>query len=245
MKIKILTYNIHKGFNIGNTRFVLAKIKESIRLLEPDFVFLQEVQGQHNAHHLKVKDYPSEGQFEFLADTAWPHHTYGKNAVYPKGHHGNAILSKYPIKVWHNLDLTLHRLEQRGLLHAQVQIKDKTLHLLNTHINLFHSHRRRQVEMIRNYIKNEINQDDPIILAGDFNDWHKKLHKTIIKDLEFNEVFSFLYQSNPKTFPSFFPLLPLDRIYYKNVLPSSATLLKEGPWHSLSDHLALYAELSL
>jgi len=35
-------------------------------------------------------------QHEFLAHESWLHHAYGKNSVYDSGHHGNAILSRYP-----------------------------------------------------------------------------------------------------------------------------------------------------
>jgi signal transduction histidine kinase len=77
-------------------------------LVAADVVFLQEIHGEHKGHQANLQDWPNEAQFEYLADSIWHHHAYGKNAVYPEGHHGNAILSKYPIKRWDNLDLTLH-----------------------------------------------------------------------------------------------------------------------------------------
>ena len=91
--IKILTYNIHKGFNASNRRFVLHEMKDALREINADIVFLQEIQGEHRHKQNRISDWPDTSQFEFLADQVWQHHAYGKNAIYKSGHHGNAILS--------------------------------------------------------------------------------------------------------------------------------------------------------
>lgn len=44
--LKVLTYNIHKGFSATNLRFILHEIKSSLRHINADIVFLQEVQGE-------------------------------------------------------------------------------------------------------------------------------------------------------------------------------------------------------
>ena len=75
--IKILTYNIHKGFSVGNRRFVLHEIKDALRRVNADVVFLQEIQGAHEKKQNDVNNWPSESQFEFLADQVWYHHAYG------------------------------------------------------------------------------------------------------------------------------------------------------------------------
>ncbi|MFP5458123.1 MAG: endonuclease/exonuclease/phosphatase family protein [Bacteriovoracia bacterium] len=247
MRIKILTYNIHKGFDILNRRFVLARIKQSIRLLDPDVVCLQEVQGEHENLKNKVTDWPTEAQFEYLADTMWPHHAYGKNAVYPLGHHGNALLSKYPIKYWHNLDLTLDKTEMRGMLHAEIYLQDenRTFHMMNTHINLFHGARVKQTKLIQEYVKEKIDPSAPAVLVGDFNDWLLRLDPLIQKGLGATELFQTLYGKHARTFPCFFPRLPLDRVYLKNVSPVQGMVLKEGGWSDLSDHLPIYAEVDV
>ncbi|OEH48820.1 hypothetical protein lpari_00220 [Legionella parisiensis] len=44
--VSLITYNIHKGFGVGGAvRFLLPKMRDAITSLTPDFVFLQEVQG--------------------------------------------------------------------------------------------------------------------------------------------------------------------------------------------------------
>ena len=45
--LKVLTYNIHKGFNVGNQRFVLHQIRDALIAADADLLFLQEMQGKH------------------------------------------------------------------------------------------------------------------------------------------------------------------------------------------------------
>lgn len=247
MRLKILTYNIHKGFDIFNRRFVLGRIKQSIRMLEPDIVCLQEVQGEHERLKKKVNEWPLEAQFEFLADTMWPHHAYGKNAVYPLGHHGNALLCKYPIKYWHNLNLSLDKSEMRGMLHAEIYLpeENRTFHMMNTHINLFHGARVKQAKLMENYINEKIPKDSPAILVGDFNDWLLRLDPIIRNGLGATELFHHLYGKHARTFPCFMPKLPLDRVYLRNAIPVQGMVLNDGPWKDLSDHLPIYAEVDV
>src|SRR3989338_3836062 len=112
--LRVLSYNIHKGFSAGSRRFLLDAMREAIEIVHADIVLLQEVQGEHTGHLSRIPAYPSAAQFEFLADRLWPHYAYGKNAVYQHGHHGNAILSKYPILFHENIDVSTNRLESRG-----------------------------------------------------------------------------------------------------------------------------------
>ncbi|MDZ4084170.1 MAG: endonuclease/exonuclease/phosphatase family protein, partial [Bdellovibrionales bacterium] len=111
--LNILTYNIHKGFDLTQ-RFVLESIRENIRAVHADVVFLQEVQAEHAGNFKKINGWPKD-QLEFLADEIWPHFAYGKNAVYQNGHHGNAILSKFPIQTFENIDISNNRFERRGI----------------------------------------------------------------------------------------------------------------------------------
>ena len=95
--LTIATYNIHKGLSHFNRRVVLHELRERLRELDADIVFLQEVQGEHTRHAERYHNYPEGAQHEFIAEEIWPHSAYGKNSVYEAGHHGNAILSRFPI----------------------------------------------------------------------------------------------------------------------------------------------------
>ncbi len=99
-----------------------------LRHLNPDLVFLQEVQGLHQQHAIKHDNWPAQPQHEFLADTIW-HASYGRNVLYDHGHHGNAILSRYPIERSHNQDVTHLSFERRGLLHTQIEWQGQMVHV--------------------------------------------------------------------------------------------------------------------
>jgi endonuclease/exonuclease/phosphatase family metal-dependent hydrolase len=246
MNLTILSWNIHKGFSILNS-FELFNMKEALREMNADVIFLQEVCEKNDKLARKSPRWPSEAQFEFLADSYWPHFAYGKNALYPHGNHGNAILSKYPLLSWHNLDLTFHRFEQRGLLHATIQPVElkRPLHLFTTHINLFHYHRLRQIDRIAQYIKENMNEQEPFILGGDFNDWTIQLTNPLNEMLGVKEAAYSLTYRHLKTFPAFAPLLPLDRFYVRSLKPLKAHVLKGGPWNQLSDHLPIVVEVEI
>src|SRR5437899_3267602 len=119
VKLHVATYNIHKGFSQFNRRLMIHELRERLRSLGADIVFLQEVLGQHRRHAARFEDWPAEPQYEFLADNMWADYAYGRNTVYAHGHHGNAILSRYPIRWAENEDVTLNRREGRGLLHCE------------------------------------------------------------------------------------------------------------------------------
>lgn len=245
-KLRVLSYNIHKGFSAGNRRFVLARIKEAIRSVHADVVFLQEVLGEHADHAEKVAGWPSESQFEYLADSVWHHYAYGKNAVYTSGHHGNAILSKYPIVGWENLDISMHRFERRGILHAQVDVPGHRLpvHCLCLHFGLSEKGRIGQIERLVHRVDQAVPQTEPLLIAGDFNDWSRRATVALEREVDAHEVYRRIHGSHPKTFPSRFPLLPLDRIYSRGFHVETAQVMVGKPWNTLSDHAALYAELS-
>ena len=98
--LRVVSYNIHKGFSHFNQRMVIHDLRERLRALNADIVFLQEVQGSQVGHAQRWAHWPTAPQYEFLADDVWSDYAYGKNAVYDHGHHGNAILSSYPNVRW-------------------------------------------------------------------------------------------------------------------------------------------------
>ena len=241
--IRILTYNIHKGFNIGNRNFVLREIKKSIESTHADIICLQEVVGQHSTKAIKVQNWPSSTQFEFLADQVWEHHAYGKNAVYPKGHHGNAILSQYPISHWNNYDVST-RFERRGILHTEIIKKEnkKSLHVFCIHFGLLRKDRKNQTHTLVHKILDLVPSSSPLIIAGDFNDWQEDVSEILSQKLKIKEAFLHSCGRHALTFPSHFPLLPLDRIYYKNLELESVKIFETKFWNKLSDHLPVLAK---
>ncbi len=245
MKIRILSYNIHKGFTIGNTDFILQQIRNAMREVNADVLFLQEVLGDHNDSRCRIPDWETAIQFEYLADTTWPHFAYGKNAIYSEGHHGNAILSKFPIVEWTNRLISTNRFEQRGLLKARVMIPqlEREIILANTHLDLTQGGRDQQAKTIIEDLKKDA--ETPWVLLGDFNDWNKKIAKKIESELGVIEAFKTMHGKYPPTFPSILPVLSLDRVFLNKMKVIKAVTLKDGHWKKLSDHLPLYVEIEI
>jgi endonuclease/exonuclease/phosphatase family metal-dependent hydrolase len=241
MKIKILTLNIHKGFSFGNRRHTLEELKSAISGLNLNLVCLQEVVGKHSV-------FAKQAQFEFLADQIWSHHAYGRNAIYSKGHHGNAILSHFPFDFHENVDISNHRLERRGILHGKVsdpEWGERSLHVMTVHLDLTAWGRMRQVERLCKLVSEKVPMDEPVILAGDFNDWSGEVSLLLKKRIGLSEAHSLKNGAHAKTYPAAFPMLPLDRIYYRGLKLEDAGRLAGAPWDGLSDHLALWAEFSV
>ena len=247
MVIRIVSYNIHKGFSAPNRRFVLPAMKQGIKSTNADIIFLQEVLGAHTRHSKDIPGWPQEEQLEFLADQIWPHHAYGKNASYKAGHHGNAILSKFPISSWSNTKISTNRFEHRGILHTVVTLpgSEVSLHCLCTHFGLTTYGRRVQLERLCHEIEQRVPADAPLIVAGDFNDWRGVASPLLRLRLELVEVFQQQTGKHAASFPALLPLLSLDRIYCRHLRIINVKVLKESPWNKLSDHAALYAELDV
>lgn len=245
--IRVLTINTHKGFSTFKQRFMLHELRESIRLLSADLVFLQEVLGEHEAWSSKYKDvWPAAAQYEFLADSIWQDYAYGRNAVYTGGHHGNALLSKYPIIHWNNNEVSIKGTENRGILYCQIAIPEiaTPLHALCVHFSLRERHRQIQLKKLCSLV-NSIPIDEPVIVAGDFNDWRQKSQDILKDHANLQEVFQKTHSAPPKTFPAVFPLLRLDRIYVRGTEAWTPHVLPSKPWSKLSDHLPLLAEIEI
>jgi len=241
-----MTYNIHKGFSSGRKEFVLEQVRDSLRGCDCDIVLLQEIQGEHKKKAMSIPEWPKESQFEYLADSVWPHHAYGKNAIYQSGHHGNAILSKYPFAFWENINVSRQQRASRSLLHGMLSHPaiSGPLHVICLHLGLFEAERKSQIEVLTQRIKTHVKDADPLIIGGDFNDWRGKVDNYFAKELGLKELFLELRGHHAKSFPSAFPVLSLDRIYFRGLTPRAALCLRGLPWKKLSDHLPLYAEFS-
>jgi endonuclease/exonuclease/phosphatase family metal-dependent hydrolase len=242
--LKIATYNIHKGLSYFNRRVVLHELRERLRELNADIVFLQEVQGEHTSHGERFHNYPEGAQHDYIAQEVWLHSVYGKNSVYEAGHHGNAILSRFPILQSFNTDVSAHRFESRGLLHCEIDLSgNKRVHCLCVHFGLFARGRRAQTSALIEYVRNEIPPDAPLIIAGDFNDWRNQMGKTLAGELQIQDVFHLYGGKLARSFPSRLPLLRLDRIYVRGFDVLQVNVHTGGNWQRLSDHAALSAQL--
>lgn len=239
--LRIATFNIHKGVTSFNARLVLHEQRELIRQLHADIVFLQEVRGEH-ARHSRLH---AGAQHEYLADSIWQDFAYGKNAVYPAGHHGNALLSRFPIAKWENEDISAHAAEQRGMLHCEIAIPgwSQPLHCICVHLGLFARWRRQQLLALRSRIESMVPVEAPLIIAGDFNDWRVRAGRILAEGLHLKEVFEHSQGRPARSFPSILPMFRLDRIYVRGFHVKHAQVHGGTVFARVSDHAALSAEL--
>ncbi len=244
--LRVITYNVHKGFNASNRRFVLHQIKEALLTTQADILFLQELQGEHRKHQQNVAGWPDASQSEFLATGGWPHYAYGQNVTHSAGHHGNAILSKYPLVRWENINVSPYSWASRSLLHAVIHLPKhaQPLHLVCLHFGLTGSERARQAEQLCTRLDSHVPQHEPLIVAGDFNDWRGKIEQHFHDRLGLQEAFQQAHGRYARTFPSWLPLLPMDRIYYRGLSLVNCDKLLHAPWHNLSDHAPLQASFN-
>ena len=239
MKLRVLTYNIHKGFHHLKRKRVLHLMKEAIHDVHADLVFLQEVLG------LDIQE--NHSQLEYLADDLWHHHAYGKNAISSLGHHGNALMSKYPIESFENIDISTNQLERRGILHATIRIPEihASIHALSIHLGLLEAERRSQIRRVCHRIYRMIHRHEPVVMGGDFNDWRERASPIFEKRLDVHEAYKQVTGEHARTFPIWMPTLRLDRIYTRGFSVQEVRVLTGSPWNRLSDHVGLYAELAL
>lgn len=238
--LNIVSYNIHKGMSAMNRLVKISEIADALSALAPDILCLQEVQGQNLKRALAYNEYPHQSQHEWFGEYLNLNPSYGKNAEYEHGHHGNAVLSRHPLDPKHNVNITVNRLEKRGVLHCEITPKgSKPITVLCAHLNLLEHDRTKQYAAVQDYIKT-LPKDAPLILAGDFNDWRCRSNDRLAH-LGLIEVFCAMGKKIPPTFPAILPLLCLDRIYVRNLRVLDARVHGGAPWSMLSDHLPISA----
>jgi endonuclease/exonuclease/phosphatase family metal-dependent hydrolase len=246
--LRVATYNIHKGVRgVGpRRRLEIHNLQLGIEALDADLVFLQEVRSFHHGEARNFArssfGWPDQAQADFLAPDGYTA-AYRTNAVTRQGEHGNALLSRWPLGDIGHHDVSDHRFEQRGLLHVPVQWQGRVLHAIVAHLGLMHAGRVRQVQRIADFIAREVPPGEPLVLAGDFNDWGEKLDAPM-RAMGLARATSASTASH-LTFPSVVPIFSLDRIYTRGFACSHSFVPRGKAWARMSDHLPLVAELRL
>jgi endonuclease/exonuclease/phosphatase family metal-dependent hydrolase len=242
-RFTVATYNIHKGFSHLARRMVIHELRERLHGLAADILFLQEVLHTHERHASRYREWPARPQHEFIADAFWHEVAYGRNAVYPHGHHGNAVLSRFPMLAQENLDISAHLFESRGLLHCEIALGDNvpSLHCINVHLGLFERGRQWQIQALIDRIQVAVPRAAPLVIAGDFNDWRSKGDRALTEALHLVEVFGEVKGRPARTFPSMLPVFRLDRIYARGLTIVDARVHYATRGARMSDHAALAA----
>ena len=248
--LRVATYNIHKGVRgVGpRKRLEIHNLREGVEALDADLVFLQEVRhfnhGEARRFNRTQLGWPEQSQADFLAPAGYEV-AYRTNAVTNGGEHGNALLSRWALGDIGHHDVSDHRFEQRGLLHVTAEWQGATVHAVVAHLGLIHASRVRQVERIAAFIAEEVPAGEPVVVAGDFNDWGEKLDAPMAATGFARACPDTPGYVMPRTFPSRVPVFTLDRIYTRGFRCLATTTRRGLAWARMSDHLPLIADLEL
>ncbi|HLT27601.1 MAG TPA: endonuclease/exonuclease/phosphatase family protein [Zeimonas sp.] len=199
--LRVSTYNIHKGVlrDFTGLRRVarIHELRARLHELDSDLIFLQEVQGQHQRYARRFAHWPAESQELFLSRSPSAQQAfqtaYGRNASYLHGHHGNALLSRFPIIGLENRDVSDHALEKRGVLRCTIDVGGRRVHCFVVHFGLLAASRERQLDALLEWIEGEVAPEEPLIVAGDFNDWRNTLSQRLCSSIGVVEVFDAVY----------------------------------------------------
>jgi endonuclease/exonuclease/phosphatase family metal-dependent hydrolase len=239
--VRVATYNIHKGVQgLGLARRLeIHNLVHAVEQFDADIVCLQEVRRNNRKMERLFTRWPELDQAGYLSPEGYES-VYRTNAVTRHGEHGNALLSRWPVMGTGHADVSDHRFEQRGLLHVRVLVEQTPVHVVVVHLGLMHVSRQRQVLALGRFVEHEVPPEEPLIVAGDFNDWGVRLHRPMAAHglHTFEDI-------RLATFPARLPMLHLDRVYVRGLRLVSAHVPHGPAWRRMSDHLPLVAELAL
>lgn len=242
MRLRVLSYNIHKCIGGIDRRYQPERVVATIAHYEPDIVMLQEVDAgarRSSLHH----------QCDMLGDAlGLPHRAWFPNvALRSGGHYGNAILSRFPCREALNIDLSVQGRKARSVLHAVLRVRqseepDHTVHVFNLHLGLRQDERRRQlVRFLDSHPFAHMHAGTPVIVGGDFNDVYGTLGARLLVPAGFRAM-----PSAPRTFPAFAPLRPLDALFVRGEVQIRRAARGEiAIARRASDHLPLVVDLEL
>jgi endonuclease/exonuclease/phosphatase family metal-dependent hydrolase len=228
-RIVVASYNVHRCIGTDG-RHQPERVASVLHEVKADVIGLQEISTRSGA--------PSDvDQLATLAEATGMHATAGPTLVLDRGHCGNALLSRWPIRAVRQVDLTVSRREPRGAIDADLEVKGAGLRVVVTHLGLRPGERTRQVARLLEALEHRAGGASTVILA-DANEWRP------LANLK-RRLPAFAFRTLP-TFPSALPILSLDLIF---VRPAAA--LREVAVHRTplarraSDHLPVRAVLDL
>lgn len=231
---RVMTYNIRKGLGpSGNGVFTLP-LCDALKAQPLDFLLCQEV----------FHGVDDDGQSHLLGDALGLTPIYRANKHRRVGHHGNASFTHLPVEHVQNFDVSTNPIERRGALYTRVGLGDRRLHVFNVHLGLTERQRITQVRQISALMERLAAPEDPVLMAGDFNDWNARVDRVVEHELGMKNAFGHPKKAM-RTWHTKRPMFNLDRIYTRNLQVSDARCMQGAPWVDLSDHLPLYVELTL
>jgi endonuclease/exonuclease/phosphatase family metal-dependent hydrolase len=237
--VRLLSYNIHKGFGGADRRYRLERIMAVIEEENPDLICLQEV----TRHALMTRDHD---QPKMLAEYFnAPVHLFQMNVHYKKqGGYGNLLLSRWPLHSKHQVSLQHRRRKPRGAQLAVIETPEGLLHLAHWHLGLAEKERHWQVRHLLTHPLFRESAHLPTLIAGDYNDWRNTLAKGPFAEHDFHQATA--PPARFRTFPSFLAMMSLDKAFCRGgVVVRHARVVRTALTRRASDHLPLVLDFHL
>ena len=178
-------------------------------------------------------------QFDYLAQKLGGQAVRGPVLRGPKGNMTTALITRHRIGAVRALDLSLPSArEPRGAIDVDLEIGGRLVRVIVAHLGLRVREREQQIEVLCRAV--ESTQDQPLIVMGDFNEWH--MHRSTLGPLDER-----LGRATPvPSFPARFPMLSLDRIWASRESLVTHLHVHRSPLaRKASDHLPVHATIRL
>ena len=226
------SYNIHKGVGLDRRRDP-DRIMSVLRELHADVIALQEAD-------MRLGERASVIPRALLEESPWKVVPVAKR---PRsiGWHGNAILVRRDITVVEAHPLDLPTLEPRGAAMAVLEWEGQRFCVVGVHLDLSGLRRRDQIRALLRHCA-VLDQGQPCVLMGDFNQWGRQSGAMQEFDLEGPSGWHMAHTG--PSYPSRRPIAQLDRI----ICNEGFGVLEAKVHHSAlatvaSDHLPVWARL--
>jgi endonuclease/exonuclease/phosphatase family metal-dependent hydrolase len=229
-RLTVASYNVHRCIGRDGRRDV-ERVARVIQSLDADIIALQEVESRRASHGEPL-------QLDVLAHLVGLTAVSGPTIEREDSHFGNALLTRLTIGGVRKQDLTFRRREPRGAIDVDFEIASQRVRVIATHLGLLPRERRHQVQRILETVADQ--EEGLIVLLGDINEWLVTGRPLRWLHRRFGQCRA------QRTYPAWFPVFALDRIW---VHPKEALLCfdaKVTPEARVaSDHLPVVADLAL
>ena len=236
MKLKVASYNIHKGVGLDRRRDP-ERILTVLREIDADVIALQEADRRYGLREAVIPRAALDDHSPWRVIE--PGHYDAARTAASMGWHGNALLVRRDIEVIEACAVPLPTIEPRGAVCVSLRLGGQVLRVIGMHLDLSGLRRRAQVEAVCAHIAGHGEQGHAVMM-GDLNEWS-------IKGGALSAFRAPLQVLAPgRSFPSRRPLAQLDRIVVSEALEVEGA----GVHHSAlaavgSDHLPVWATLRL
>jgi len=225
--VRVMTWNIHSGVGTDG-HFDLTRVVETIASHQPDVVALQEVDSRQTPA-------PARSAFAVLCDAVGGHGIEAKSIITADGGYGQMVVSRWPLGATQVHDITHAKREPRRAIEVEIATPTGVFRLIAAHFGVTLIERRQQARRLLAIARPHAMTT---VVLGDFNEWFwpASLRGALGRELPARTQYA--------TFPSWYPLFRLDRIFCWPPDAMRASFVDRSA-RIVSDHLPVVADIQI